>query len=512
MINIIKTFFNNTFKNKGITLKLFIITSGLLIFLISISLLIQSLFFETFYYKQKEKNLIKSVDVFKDLYYSDIKDNNDFFTYAYNFEEEHNAKIALLNKNGVKKYIRSNNSNGDDGRDVIDLAIANWLQYQPNYFEVLINHKTTSFDFINPISKSNNLVIASPIIINSNVEDIIFVVSTLQPLDEAAYVAKRFYLYVSLGIIFITSLLALIYAKMISKPLINITSTATKMANLDFSTQCEVTSYDEIGNLSISLNFLSYKLNSTLSELKSANSKLTEDIEKERNLEKMRKDFVAGVSHELKTPISLIQGYAEGIKDGIVDAEDMHYYLDVILDESDKMNKLVIDMLDLSALESGNFHLKPTVFNLHNLIEMVYKKYIINIHNRTITYSYAKVSINLLTNGDTLRIEEVITNLLDNAINYSPANSTINISLTVEENKLKISIENEGPPIPEEELTLIWDKFYRLDKSRNKNSGGTGLGLSIVKNILDLHKSNYVIENSPMGVKVAFTLDIYTTK
>lgn len=496
------------FKSKGITFKLFCITLTLLIFMLSISLVVQNLFFETFYYKQKEKNLIKSVEKFKTNYYRNIRSNIDFFTYAYNFEEENNSKIALLNKNGVKKYLRSTNTNGEDSNDIINLAIANWLNYQTSYFEVIKDHKTVSFDFINPISNSKNLVVVSPIVINSDVEDILFVVSTLQPLDEAVYVTKRFYMYIFIGIVIITTLLSLIYAKMISKPLIKLNKTADKMASLDFSTECEVTNYDEIGNLAMSLNFLSKKLNTTLTELKAANKKLTADIEKERKLEKMRKDFIAGVSHELKTPISLIQGYAEGIKDGIVDAEDLEYYLDVILDESDKMNKLVIDMLDLSALESGNFQLKPTIFQLHGLIETIYKKYVLNYNTKEINYIFDQKLCELLTEGDPLRLEEVLTNLLDNAIKYSPSEGKINIYLKSINNKFNISIENEGLPIDEEDLKLIWEKFYRVDKSRNKKSGGTGLGLSIVKNILDLHGSSYEIKNTDIGVMVTFTLDI----
>lgn len=496
------------FNKHSITLKLFSVTILLFLSLITLSFLIQTIFFENFYYKQKEKKLINNVENFKSTFVKDIDNYNAFYDLAYKFEDENNSKIALLSKSGVIKYVTTAGSQDSENKQVINLAISNWSSYQSNYFEVLFEHKTISFNFTNPIVGTNNLVVVSPIVQNNDVQNIIFVVSTLQPLDEASDVMKSYYVYVYIGAIIITIILSFIYAKMVSRPLIDLNNTANKMANLDFSTKCNVNSSDEIGNLASSLNFLSDELDTTLSALKSANKKLVLDIEKERKLEKMRKEFVAGVSHELKTPISLIQGYAEALNDGIVDPEDFQYYLEVILDESDKMGKLVNDMLDLSALEYGNFSLKLNEFNLYDLMDNILKKYSNKTSNRKFKFTFDEVVTQLYVLGDILRIEEVITNLIDNAIKYSPENGEVNISISKAEDKLITSIENEGKNISDEELPLIWEKFYRVDKSRNKNSGGTGLGLSIVKNILELHKSTYSINNSKIGVVVSFSLNI----
>jgi two-component system sensor histidine kinase VanS len=302
----------------------------------------------------------------------------------------------------------------------------------------------------------------------------------------------------------------LIYSKMISKPLISLNSTATKISQLDFSAKCQVTSNDEIGSLGRTLNFLSEKLGVTLNELKTANDQLKGDIEKEKQLEKMTKEFIASVSHELKTPISLIEGYAEGLKDGIPKGDDVAYYLDVIIDESKNMNSLVCDMMDLSQLESGNFKLNMSEFNVFELINSIYKKYLNSINDRHLNLNTSSTMKNIVVYGDPYRIEEVMNNLISNAIRHTPINKTITITLKIVEGKMSVEIENEGSFISSDDLDRIWDKFYKVDKSGNKHFGGTGLGLSIVKNILFLHKSYFGVSNTATGVCFYFTLDIVT--
>lgn len=290
---------------------------------------------------------------------------------------------------------------------------------------------------------------------------------------------------------------------MITKPLIEINKVATKMAKLDFSEKCNVKSEDEIGNMASSLNFLSENLNEALTSLKEANVKLEEDIEKERKMEKARREFVAAVSHELKTPISLIDGYAMALKDNIFGEEEKDYYLDIIIDEGRKMGSLVNDMLDLSNLESGSFKLTREEFDICNLIKFTLKKY-----KNIIKEKAVKVELNLLENimvyADWNRIEQVITNFITNALRHVNENGTIYVGMIDKGNTISIGIENTGSRIPEEELSKIWDKFYKVDKSRNRKLGGTGLGLSIVKNILTAHRYSFGVENTDRGVKFYF--------
>jgi signal transduction histidine kinase len=297
--------------------------------------------------------------------------------------------------------------------------------------------------------------------------------------------------------------LSLVYSKMIAKPLVKINRSATKMANLDFSEKCTVRTQDEIGNVAASLNFLSENLDNALTSLRNANAKLEQDIEKERNLEKMRKEFVASVSHELKTPITLIDGYAVGLKDDVFEGKEKDFYLDVIIDEARKMGHLVTDMLDLSQLESGNFKLILEEFNLKELIIFTLKKY-----ETLITEKLARIETSLIdnvrVNADWGRMEQVFTNFITNALRHVNENGTISVSMIDKGEYISVEVENTGSHMPEEEMDKIWDKFYKLDKSRNRKLGGTGIGLSIVKNILTLHGYSYGVCNTVDGVKFYF--------
>ncbi|WP_138210998.1 sensor histidine kinase [Hathewaya histolytica] len=502
-------------NKKSVKFKLFIVTSILLISLVTIFMATQSLFFEKFYYTQKTKGLNKKVENFKKIYSENISSNEELYNYAYKFEDENNSQIAILDKNGIIKYIRKSipyNKN-IDSNEVLIMAIKNWVSYEKSYFNVIINKKPVNFIFKNPILNTDNLVVVSPVVVNNELIDIIFVVSTLQPIGEASSVIKTYYIYAYLIVIILIFIMSLFYSKIISNPLIALNKIATKMSNLDFSEKCNLHSNDELGDLANTLNFLSEKLDTTLNQLKDANNKLKKDIEDERKLENMRKDFVAGVSHELKTPISLIEGYAEGLKDGIVDKEDEKYYIDVIIDESKKLNNLVTDMLELSKLESGFIDLNIRPFRIYDLICKVEKKYK-NTYKDKIIETLFGIDRNTIVLGDEFKLEGVLNNILNNAIKYSYESSTILIKVSYfnknnEKNNdhlIIVDIENEGDPIDEKELDLIWEKFYRIDKSRNKYLGGTGLGLSIVKNTLSFHNSNFGIENTNLGVKFYFTL------
>lgn len=498
-------------KRNGITLKLFTVTVAFLFMFISAVIFIQFLFFQKFYVTQKTKELKSNVEKFKSNYAN--YNSNSIFNAMSNFEDKNNAKIAILENSGTLKLIKQPMVNQQDSRssETMVLAINNWISSMENYFDVLSTKKTIVYTLKHPSLYTDNLVLVSPVIVNGEIQDIVFVLSTLQPVGEATSVTRKYYVYVYIAAVILIAILSLIYSKMISRPLISLNSTATRISQLDFSAKCQVASNDEIGSLGRTLNFLSEKLGITLNELKTANEQLKGDIEKEKQLEKMTKEFIASVSHELKTPISLIEGYAEGLKDGIPKGDDIAYYLDVIIDESKNMNSLVCDMMDLSQLESGNFKLNMSEFNVFELITSIYKKHINSINDRHLTLNISSTMKNIIVCGDPYRIEEVMNNLISNAIRHTPVNKTIAITLKTVEGRISVEIENEGAFIGSEDLERIWDKFYKVDKSGNKHFGGTGLGLSIVKNILFLHKSDFGVSNTDTGVHFYFTLDIITT-
>ena len=497
-------------KKNGITLKLFSVTVIFLFMFISAIILIQSLFFGKFYVTQKTKELKSNVEKFKSNYAS--YNSNRIFNAMSDFEDKNNARIAILENNGTLKLIKQPMMNEQQSRssETMMLAINNWISSPENYFDVLSTKKTIVYTLNHPSLYTDNLVLVSPLVVDGDIEDIVFVLSTLQPVGEATSITRKYYVYVYIAAVFLIAILSLVYSKMISKPLISLNTTAKKISQLDFSAKCQITSNDELGSLGKTLNFLSEKLGITLNELKTANEQLKGDIEKEKQLEKMRKEFIASVSHELKTPISIIEGYAEGLKDGIPKGDDITYYLDVIIDESKNMNSLVCDMMDLSQLESGNFKLNMSQFNIFQLISSIYKKYSNNINDKHLKLNVSSSIQNVTVYGDPYRIEEVINNLISNAVRHTPINNTIEITLKLQENKILVEIHNEGSFIGDDDLDRIWDKFYKVDKSGSKHFGGTGLGLSIVKNILFLHKSNFGVLNTDTGVRFYFTLKIIT--
>lgn len=488
---------------KSITFKMFIITFIFFIFFISCILGFQSFFFQNFYISKKTSDFKSNFEKFQ-VNYNSSKNDNDIISYARDFEDNNNSKIAVIDRKGNLEFLTGSGNGVAESANVriIREVINNWA-INPNSFTNIQNSGgSTTYTLTNRAYNIKNLVC---VLVNKSTGEVLFAVTSLQPVNEAEAVMKEFYIYIYIAVILLILILSIIYSNMITKPLIKLNMNASKMANLDFSEEYVVTSEDEIGNLGKTLNFLSYNLNGAMNSLKKANVKLKEDIEKERELEKMRKEFVGGVSHELKTPISLIKGYAEGIKDNVFVEEDKDYYIDVIIDEANKMGNLVSDMLDLSQLESGNFKLIKDNFYLDKLVNSTFKKYY-NVFNEKDIEVNIELINNVLVYGDKTRIEQVLTNFINNAIRHSGNKGEINIIMNEKNDKVYVYIKNSGDNIPTNELPKIWSKFYKIDKSRNRALGGTGLGLAIVKNILLLHKSDFGVENYEGGVSFYFSL------
>ncbi|MGN7890755.1 sensor histidine kinase [Bacillus sp. 22475] len=348
-----------------------------------------------------------------------------------------------------------------------------------------------------------NSIFVKPIIENGRITEYAFAIASLQPVNEAMLVLKDYYVYALIIVFLVIILLSFYYSKIIVKPLIKMNRVTKKMANFDFSEKLPVTADDEIGGLSGSINTLSVNLKDRIDRLNVANTKLQQDIERERQLEKTRKEFISGVSHELKTPLSVIRSFAEGIKDGV--SKDTSYYTDVILEETENMNRLIVEMLELAKLESGTYKLDMTTFSIGELTQQVYTKLLFSMEEKHLQVN-VDADPSILVKANRSRIEQVVVNLLSNAIRYTPDGEKIQVSIIEAEDTVKVEIENTGNPIPEESLEKIWDRFYRIDASRSRHTGGTGLGLSIVKNILDLHHAEYGVYNTTNSVVFYFNL------
>ena len=496
---------------RKIALKLFVVTALIFILFISAQVLFQSVFFENFYVDRKTNGLAENLESFSKDYTKNIGSIENTLNNVKNFEDKNNAKIAILESNGLLSYTSDYDSEMKNSGSirVIQGVIREWTANPKSFLELQKKGESVTYIFNDSYYNIKHIVAVKPVIFNDIPTKVIFAVSSLQPVNEAVGVMRDFYIYIYIFGIALTLVLAYIYSNMVSKPLINLNNTASKMAELDFHEKCEINREDEIGSLAKTLNFLSTNLSSALNSLQESNAKLKEDIEREKEIEERRKEFVAAVSHELKTPISLIEGYAEGIKDGIVEGEDKDYYINVIIDEAEKMGRLVSEMLELSKLESGNFKIQIEEFNLSASINETIRRL-----EEGYLDSGSKVKINkkieneLQVLGDKNKIKEVLTNFLTNAIRHTKEGGSIYVRTIAIEDKVTVEIENSGEHIPKEDIDKVWDKFYKVDKARSRNAGGTGLGLAIVKNILNLHDSEYGVENTEIGVRFHFTLKL----
>ncbi|MCH4030526.1 MAG: HAMP domain-containing histidine kinase [Lachnospiraceae bacterium] len=294
----------------------------------------------------------------------------------------------------------------------------------------------------------------------------------------------------------------------ISRPIKHLSEIASRMSSLDFDVRYEGHDRSEIGVLGRKMNDMSESLEETISELKSANTQLQRDIERKTEIDNMRKEFLSNVSHDLKTPIALIQGYAEGLRDGIADdPESSAYYCGVILDESKKMNIMVRRLLDLNQIEFGNE--KPVMkrFDLAQLLHDCVSANRLTAQKDGIELVYEGPESGIDAWSDETKVDEMITNYLSNAIHYAAGRKQIRVWETDEGTNRRVHVFNTGNPIPDEETNRIWEKFYKIDKARTLEYSGNGIGLSIVKAICDSYGKQCGVLNHQDGVEFWFDVD-----
>lgn len=335
----------------------------------------------------------------------------------------------------------------------------------------------------------------------------IYVRSNYQSIRESAAISNEFLAYVGAAVVILCILIMIYVSNRYTKPVLALASLAQKMEELNFNVRYEEDRKDEIGVLGHSMNSLSDKLQETISELKTANNELQLDLQRRSEQEEMRREFLANVSHELKTPIALIQGYAEGLQENVNDdPESREFYCEVIVDEADKMNKMVKKLLSLNQLEFGNGQVHLEHFDVQEIIKSVIASSDILFKQKDITLSFQEGEPAYVW-ADEYMTEEVIMNYVSNAVNHIDGERIIEIKMSEAEGKVRISVFNTGKKIPEEELDKIWGKFYKVDKARTREYGGNGIGLSIVKAIMEAHNQEYGVRNYDNGVEFWFELD-----
>ncbi|SFL33160.1 HAMP domain-containing protein [Gracilibacillus orientalis] len=598
-------------KNR-IVMKLFLLTSGLCLFIILAIFIGQTLFFERFYAEKKVDQLTEAIASFRQEYLN-IDEEDRLRQLEQDFYQEHNAWIVVLDENGnikgtedyfieldrafiftdtskrntERKYIEDEPINipiyylinqeelidqenilneyptvevqGVKKEDVIypfqlfwrsDDTIDSFFDRQGSYSYTLWENKqllqeAEEFDEA-PLSIYGHVkdihipdvthsILSNPILTdklkefqinllldnnvetevqdfeqdniqykllvnpakNSNGETIYFyTLASLQPVNEAVQMIKEYYIYIVLFAVALVLLAAFYYSKGIARPLLRINDATKSMRNLDFTERITVQSKDEIGELSNNINFLSTTLQSYIDQLQ-------QDVEIERQLEQTRKDFIAGVSHELKTPLSIMKSCMAILQDGVATEKKDHYF-NAMENEVNRMDRLIADMLELAKYESGTYKIEMNAFFIDELIRSVYNQLSLKVIDQQIDVNLNLHSVEVIANQD--RVEQVITNFLSNAIQHTPDKGKIVVTTLSEEDKVKITVENEGSHIEEEQLEKIWDRFYQGEKSQ-RSKQGTGLGLAISKNILKLHHVPFGVINTKKGVCFYFYLN-----
>ncbi len=464
---------------KSIRLKMSMVFIVLIVSLQTILFVISAYFIEDIFIFGNKNMMIKMYSEYKsktDKEYSKEDLINDI-------SKEFAGKIILID-NGMAISNSNKPSHTlkffEEVKDDIDKYL--FFRYSPSN-----NKSNRNIEFITFIGKINK-------------DEFIIFEKPLGDVAKSSDIAQQYIIISGAITIVLGSVIIFILSKRLTNPIISINKVAKDISNLNFTSKVKVDSHDELSILGDSINGISEKLNDTLNELKNANIKLQEDIEKERSLEKMRRSFVSSVSHELKTPISMIQGYADGLKFNIAkDDKDKEYYCDVIIDESKKMNCLIKDLLDLSSYESGIFNITKETLNLSDLISDICKKYKANLFSQNIKF-ILNLEQDCIVLADKLRIEQVVLNFLNNANKHVVKEGKIEISLKNREDYVHFSVYNDGYNIDDSEMENIWTSFYKSSSNTQTKDIGTGLGLAIVRSIMDLHNGEYGVENTENGV------------
>lgn len=478
----------------------------LIVAIMALSMLAAGIFSSVFlqkYYTNKKQNSIKAVyESLKEIAENDPDiENADNVTELDTICEKSGATLVMVNSSGNAVYdYGAGNMLVDRWRDMIFGQNIGQME-KPKVIE-----KTDKYTLQNTVDKfsSNQYYELYGTLSSGNY---IIIRMSVESFKESISISNKFYLGLGIALIIVTTLIIIFVTRKFTDPILQLADISKKMSNLDFNAKYTGNYDNEIGVLGESMNDMSKKLERTISELKSANIELHKDIARKEEVDEMRKEFISNVSHELKTPIALIQGYAEGLQEGINDnPEDMQYYCDVIVDEAGKMNKMVKNLLALNQLEFGNTQVNMERFNIDSVVLGVINSMKLRAEQEHVQIEFV-CQKSLSVWADEFQIEEVITNYLSNAFNHVDKNKLIKVEITEKNGIVRVSVFNTGKQIPDKEIENIWIKFYKVDKARTRAYGGNGIGLSIVKAIMDRHNKKCGVINHDDGVEFWFELD-----
>ena len=485
--------------------KLFFIMCIVVLSIILFLILVNSFVLEK-YYQYTKSNQLKSL-------YNNINDYYNSDNPATNFKDEldrvaikNNFDIIIKDENDKAVYL-SNKDFLSNIRVIIDF----WGINKQKEYKVLEETDKLEIRNIKDTETSANYILLSGKLDNGYGVYIRIPISSIQ---ESVRISNRF-LYLIAGIVIIVGGIAIIYiSKTFSSPISELNNIAKKMANLDFSHKYAVTDDDdEINELGESINMMSDKLETTINQLRSTNIELERDIEKKSKIDEMRKSFISDVSHELKTPIALIQGYSEGLLENVNDdPESRKFYAEVILDETNKMDKMVRQLIELTKLEYEKREFNNRTFNIVELEKEIVRTSKVMIDEKQ-TEVIFETPDKIDVFADDMYLSQIITNYLTNAIKHVKdidGEKYIKITNVVlqDKQKARVTVFNTGDNISEENLNRIWNRFFKADEARNRDDGGSGIGLSIVRAIMNNYGNDYGVKNKPKGVEFYFEVDL----
>ena len=466
-----------------------------LIFIVFVLILtLSNVSFLVEFFVQKEKTaLFNQINIVSEL---DLNDKQAIVNTLSKINEKHNFDVEIYNSRGSILYTTH-------GGQMMDFFQQNNDRFNMSHEEMkVIKSKKlqNGVVFKQAVRRFDN---NEYLLCEKQIENEIFAEVRIQKqlIVESASIANEFIVIVS-AVCFVLSIgWIFVFAKKFSKPISEMNKITMEMSRLNFEKKIVAKSNDEIGQLALSINELSDSLSMALSDLKEKNKKLEEDIEAERHLDSMRKAFIANVSHELKTPIAIINGYAEGLKLNI-NPESREEYCNTIIDEGNRMNDLVLSILELSKYESGQIPLNFTKVDIGALANVLIKR----IYKDSEILAESKISENTFVLADSLQIEQVLKALLENAKVHSSGSVTVESS---SEERIRISVFNTGKQIDKEKMPQIWQSFYRGDVSHKRDNSRFGLGLSIVSAIIKMHNTSCGVYNTENGVCFWFELEKY---
>ena len=475
-----------------IRFKYTMILAGVVAMVIMASWAAINLCLEPYYMREKRRTLVRANDELEQRLLRDGTVTVDTKLYLRRIKENYNIEIFLWDSSQNVIYSSTARDILEEGNDLLAYILGEnqalkLIEEKENYQINKVYDKTSGASYMEMFSSFAGGSFARMRV-------------PLQSIQETVRMVNQFHLYVALAVAAVGVFAVWRLTKNMTDPILHLSALAGRMANLDFTARYEGNDNREIEMLGQSMNYMSSELERTILELKTANLELKRDIEQKTRIDEMRKEFLSNVSHELKTPIALVQGYAEGLKEGISDdPETMEWYCDVIIDEASKMNLMVKKLLTLNQIEAGREQLSMEHFDLIPVIQGVLNSYRLLIEQKEAKL-FLKSPESLYIWADEYMAEEVIRNYVGNALNHLDGEKRIDVLVEKRGDKAYIQVRNTGAAIPEEDIGRIWEKFYKVDKARTRQYGGSGIGLSIVKAVMESHNCAYGVKNEEYGV------------